>query len=141
MSVPKHWLLKGWYPRRLIVQPQKYLHSDINENEDIIIIKCVRYVSGISFIIYSSNYNFCGWHMNSPSSSVRVSVYVVLCRPLLVFCHFSFDHCIVCSSNYGFWLHFYLSTFSLFLSLYTSIPLDIYWYSFFLCCPCIFRFH
>jgi hypothetical protein len=34
MSVPKNWLLSGWYPRGLIVQQQRYRHSDGNKNVD-----------------------------------------------------------------------------------------------------------
>jgi hypothetical protein len=35
MSVPKNWLLGGWYPHGLIVQKQRYRHSDGNKNVDI----------------------------------------------------------------------------------------------------------
>ena len=34
MSVPKHWLLGGWYPRGLIVYQQRYRHGDSNKNVD-----------------------------------------------------------------------------------------------------------
>jgi hypothetical protein len=47
--------------------------------------------------------------ISSPSSSgVRVNRSVVLCvcfvDRCLSFCTFSFGHCVVCSSTYGFWL-------------------------------------
>jgi hypothetical protein len=32
MSVPNHWLLGWWYPRRLRVHQQRYRHGDSNEN-------------------------------------------------------------------------------------------------------------
>jgi hypothetical protein len=35
MSMPKHWLLGGWYPRGLIVHQQRYPPSDSNTNVDI----------------------------------------------------------------------------------------------------------
>ena len=37
MSVPKHWLLGGWYPRvgGLIVHQQRYRPSNSNKNVDI----------------------------------------------------------------------------------------------------------
>ena len=35
MSVPKHWLLGGWYPWGLIVYQQRYRLSDSNKNVDI----------------------------------------------------------------------------------------------------------
>jgi hypothetical protein len=34
MSVPKHRLLGGWYPRGLIIHQQKYRPSDSNKNVD-----------------------------------------------------------------------------------------------------------
>ena len=34
-SVPKHWLLGGWYHRKLIFHQQKYQSSDSNKNIDI----------------------------------------------------------------------------------------------------------
>jgi len=49
-------------------------------------------------------------HLSSPPvfSRVRVTRYVVLCvcfvHRCLSYCLFSFSHCVVCSSNYGFWL-------------------------------------
>jgi hypothetical protein len=49
-------------------------------------------------------------HLNSPAvfSGVRVTRSLVLCVCLvdrcLSFCLFSFDHFVVCSSIYGFWL-------------------------------------
>ena len=35
MSVPKHWILGGWYHRGLIVHQQRYRSSDSNKNVDI----------------------------------------------------------------------------------------------------------
>ena len=35
---------------------------------------------------------------------VRSLVFRVFCKPLFVFYPFSFSHCIVCPSTYGFWL-------------------------------------
>jgi hypothetical protein len=49
-------------------------------------------------------------HLSSPPvfSRVRVTLYLALCvcwvDRCLSFCHFSFGHCVVCSSIYGFWL-------------------------------------
>ena len=34
MSVSKHWLLGGWYPRGLIVHQQRYWPCDSNKNVD-----------------------------------------------------------------------------------------------------------
>ena len=35
MSVPKHWLLGGWYPWGLIVHQLRHRLSDSNKNVDI----------------------------------------------------------------------------------------------------------
>ena len=47
MSVPKHWLLGGWYPLGLVVQQQRYRLSDNNKNVDVKFIK-IDWVSQIA---------------------------------------------------------------------------------------------
>ena len=35
MSVSRHWILSGWYPRGLLVHQQRYRHSDSNKNKNV----------------------------------------------------------------------------------------------------------
>jgi hypothetical protein len=71
------------------------------------------------------------WALSSPPvfSGVRVSRSLVLCvcfvDRCLSFCTFSFGHCVVCSSLYGFWLPlWYLQTLKF---RFQERNYDIYW--------------
>ena len=79
-----------------------------------------------------------GVRVNLPSvfSGVRVTralaLYVCFVDRFLSFCPFSFDHCVVCSSIYGFWLHvWYLQTILCYcrmLCLYVGETTILTWY-------------
>ena len=56
MSVPKHWLLGGWYTRGLIVHQQKYRPSDSNKNVDI------KFNAHDAFLKESSNVHLHPYH-------------------------------------------------------------------------------
>jgi hypothetical protein len=62
MSVPKHWLLGGWYPRGLINHQQRYRHSgsnkiiDIKFSEDDAFLEYLHQVSSIRKIRKTNNF-------------------------------------------------------------------------------------
>ena len=66
-------------------------------------------------------------HLRSPLvfSSVRVTrslvLYVCFVDRCLSFCTFSFGHCVVCSSIYGFWLPLWYLQFKLFFLILVNI--------------------
>ena len=80
MSVPKYWLLGGWFPRRLIVHQQRCRTSDINTNVEI---KCSAYTEILHTIdhqYYSPSLTGALQTSLSCISSVGTNELILVCR-------------------------------------------------------------
>jgi len=43
IHAPKHWLIFGWYSRRIIIFKQRYWTSDSNKNADVTLVQTTHF--------------------------------------------------------------------------------------------------
>jgi hypothetical protein len=103
----------GWYPHELIVYMQWYQLSGSQKcknNYTRLNLPKKKLKKNTTYSPFRS-----AWVHLSVLSGVCVTRSLVLCvyfvDRCLSFCHFSFGHCVICPSIYGFWLPlWYLQT-------------------------------
>jgi hypothetical protein len=82
-----------------------FLAVDWLTMEHISILLPLEYILKKQKTAYSSRSTWIHWMCYS-----IISFMCMFCRSLFLLCTFSFGHCVICSSIYGFWLPLWLSS-------------------------------